>query len=278
MPRVRRTTLVLAAALCLAAAPLAAKVTENFDRTFELAAGGSVAVANVNGSIDIKASDGDRVVLHAVKTADNDRGLQSVTIDIDSSPSAQDGKIERLWIETKHSKASWLRWGNNPQVAYELTVPRGAAVEATSVNGAVTVEGVQGGIAAETVNGAVKINGAGGAVEAKTVNGAVKINGAGGAVEAKTVNGAVQAGIADTPAGSSYSFQAVNGSLQVALPADVSGKFQAKTLHGAIETDFPLEVRKAKHWGKKSIDAQLGAGDARYSFSTVNGSIKILKN
>ena len=71
MPRARRTALALAATLCLTAAPLAAKAGENFERTFELDAGGSVAVANVNGSIAIKAADGSRVVLRAVKTADN---------------------------------------------------------------------------------------------------------------------------------------------------------------------------------------------------------------
>ncbi len=260
MPHAQRTALALAAALCLAAAPLAAKVSEDFDRSFELAAGGSVAVANINGSIKIRAADGDRVALHAVKTADNADALQAVTIAIDASPSEQDGKIQRLRIETKHSKRGWLRWGGNAKVAYELTVPRGAAVEAKSVNGGITIENVQGGSVAETVNGAVNISGAG------------------GAVTAKTVNGAVRAGIADAAAGESCSFKTVNGSLRVALPPGVSGKFRASTLHGAIETDFPLEVRKARHWGKKSIDAQLGDGNASFSFSTVNGSIDILKN
>ena len=164
-----------------------------------------------------------------------------MTIAIDAAPA--DGKARALRIETKHDKRSWLSWGGcNASVAYELTVPRGAAAKAASVNGEVTIENVQGGI------------------------------------EAKTVNGAVRAGIADAAAGKNYSFKTVNGSLRVSLPPGVSGKFRASTLNGAIETDFPLEVRKRKHWGKKSIDAQLGDGDAGFSFSTVNGSIDILKN
>ena len=259
MPRVRRTALALAATLCLTAAPLAAKAGENFDRTFELDAGGSVAVANVNGSIAIKAADGSRVVLRAVKTADNADCLETVTIAIDAAPA--DGKARTLRTETKHDKRSWLSWGGcNASVAYELTVPRGAAAKAASVNGEVTIENVQGDIDAETVNGAVNIRGAS------------------GAVAAKTVNGAVRAGIADAAAGKNYSFKTVNGSLRVSLPPGVSGKFRASTLNGAIKTDFPLEVRKRKHWGKKSIDAQLGDGAAGFSFSTVNGSIDILKN
>ncbi len=259
MPHAQRSALVLVSALCMTTVPLAAKVTEKLNRTFELDAGGSLAVANVNGSIDIKASDGGQVILHAIKTADNADCLETVTIAIEASPA--DGKTNKLRIETKHSKRSWLSWGGcNASVAYRLTIPRSADAKATSVNGRVMIENVQGGI------------------DAKTVNGAVKISGAGGAVAAETVNGTVQAGIADTPVGSGYSFKTVNGSLRVSLPPGVSGKFQATTINGVIKTDFPLEVRKHKHWGKKSIDAQLGAGGAGFSFSTVNGSIDILKN
>ena len=264
MKHAHRTARTLAAAFCLAAVPLAANVSENIERVFQLETGGSVAAANVNGPILVRAADGGEVSLRAVKKAKNAECLEALTVVIDASPPAQAGKTQTLRIETKHPAKSWLqsfaKGGCGENVSYELTVPRGAAVRAKSVNGAVTIENVHGGIDAETVNGRVKISGAGGAVAAKTVNGSVRADIAGG------------------PANGEYSFKTVNGSVRVSLPAEISGKFQANTLNGAIETDFPLEVRQAGKWGKKSIDARLGGGDASFSFSTVNGSIDIRKN
>lgn len=264
MKHAHRAARTLAAVFCLAAVPLAANVSENIERVFQLETGGSVAAANVNGPILVRAADGGEVSLRAVKKAKNAECLKALTVVIDASPPAQAGKTQTLRIETKHPAKSWLQsfanGGCDENVSYELTVPRGAAVRAKSVNGAVTIENVHGGIDAETVNGRVKISGAG------------------GAVAAKTVNGSVRADIAGEPANGKYSFKTVNGSVHVSLPAEISGKFQANTLNGAIETDFPLEVRQARHWGKKSIDARLGGGGASFSFSTVNGSIDIRKN
>lgn len=264
MQHARRTARALAAAFCLAAVPLAANVSENIERVFQLETGGSVAAANINGPIRVRAADGGEVSLRAVKTARTAECLEALTVVIDASPPAQAGKTQTLRIETKHPVKSWIqsfaKGGCDGNVSYELTVPRGAAVRAKSVNGAVTIENVHGGIDAETVNGRVKISGAG------------------GAVTARTVNGSVRADIAGEPTSGEYSFQTVNGSVRVSLPAETSGKFQANTLNGAIETDLPLEVRQARRWGKKSIDARLGGGDASFSFSTVNGSIDIRKN
>ncbi len=253
MRHAHRIATCLVAAVCLAVAPLAAKVTEKIDRTFKLAETGELVVSNVNGSIEVNASDGDQVILHAVKSANDADALQATTIEIDESPG-------RLEISTKHARSGWFGSNGNGTVTYNLTVPRGVHVKATSVNGTLTIREIQGDI------------------EAETVNGAVKISDAGGAVAAKTVNGSLRADITTTPNMKSNSFKTVNGSVQVSLPSDVAGKFQAETVNGSINTDFVLEVHKPGPWGKKSINAQLGTGGASYSFSTVNGSIKITKN
>lgn len=253
MRNAHRIATCLAAVLFLAIAPLAAKVTENVDRTFKLAEGGELVISNVNGSIDVKASDSNQVTLHAIKSANDADGLQATTIEIDESPG-------RLEISTKHANSGWFSSDGNGSISYALTVPRGVDIKANSVNGTVTISQIHGDIEAETVNGAVKINDVAGAVAAKTVNGSLRV------------------AITDAPDSKINSFKTVNGSVQVSLPANVTGKFDADTVNGSIKTDFALEVYKPKPWGKKSINAQLGTGGSSYSFSTVNGSIKITEN
>ena len=226
-----RIATCLAAALCLAAAPLAAKVSETVERTLRLGEHGAVVISNVNGSIGIRTADTDQVSLKAVKTASNADKLRATTIAIDESP----GRIE---IKTEFPKRGWFEWGNGASVSYRLTVPGGADVRATSVNGTIKIRGIRGQTDTRTVNGSVRITDVGGSVSAETVN----------------------------------------GSLQVSLPSGVNGRFRAETENGSIHTEFPLQIRKAKYGGQQSIHDQLGESGATFSFATVNGSIKILKN
>ena len=248
-----RIATCLAAALCLAAAPLAAKVSETVERTLRLGEHGAVVISNVNGSIGIRTADTDQVSLKAVKTASNADKLRATTIAIDESP----GRIE---IKTEFPKRGWFEWGNGASVSYRLTVPGGADVRATSVNGTIKIRGIRG------------------QTDTRTVNGSVRSTDVGGSVSAETVNGSLHVGYMKVDQVGNNSLKTVNGSLQVSLPSGVNGRFRAETENGSIHTEFPLQIRKAKYGGQQSIHDQLGESGATFSFATVNGSIKILKN
>lgn len=122
------------------------------------------------------------------------------------------------------------------------------------------------------------VTGVQGDVFAKATNGEARLNNLGGAVEAESTNGSLHVGITHLDGANQNSFKAINGSLQVSLPEDVSGTFAADTMHGSIKIEFPLKVNRPKYCGEKTINAQLGSGGSSYPFSTVNGSIKILEN
>lgn len=229
-----------------------AKVTESVERTLTLGANGTVAIQNVNGSIRIRTAEGGEVRLHAVKSGRDAERVRETAVEVNESPG-------RIAIETKIPKRGWFRNGG-VSVAYNLEVPLGAAVVATSVNGSIHIRDLRGAAAAKTVNGSVRIANAGGSVDVQTVNGSVRVAYAEAGPGADTEN----------------SFKTVNGSVQVALPGAVGGAFQANTVNGSISTELPLEVRKSKYGRHRSIDDRLGEGGAAYAFRTVNGSIKIL--
>ena len=251
-----RVGLGLAIIASIATALVAAgRVTESVERTLTLSDPGTVSIRNVNGSVEVLPSDGDQVFLHAVKTARIRDSLRETTIEIDESPG-------RIAIKTNLPKRGLFDFGDHgASVSYSIRVPRGAEVRAKTVNGSVKISGIRGRLHAESVNGSVRISEAAGPVTAESVNGSIEVSCPNAAATSL-----------------SSSLKTVNGSVQIWLPASVTGHFQAKTVNGSIKTDLPLNVRKSKYGRHQSIDGRLGDGGAEYSFETVNGSIKILAN
>lgn len=230
-------------------------VSETVERTLAFREGGSLSIENINGSITIASGAGGQISLRAIKTASDAESLQSVAVDISEEPGT-------VTIVTRFSKLGVLRGWNlgKRSVAYHLKVPPETALRAKLVNGRIAISDIVGDMRTETVNGAVRIS-------------AVS-----GQVSAKTVNGSLRASFAVVNDNGTNSFRTVNGSVEVRLPPDVRGQFRAKTVNGSLKTDFPLHVRKPKYGPGRSIDDRLGTDGGTYSFSTVNGSIRILEN
>lgn len=284
MPTTRPRLFVVAlAAACLLAAGSAAAsstVTQEIDRTVSLAAGGEVVLENVNGSITVDTWDRDEVRLHvekevkAASRSDADEALEHFTVTIRSED-------DRLHVEAKppHQNSGFFAWLLDRQVqysaSYRLTVPRRAHLEATTVNGAVDVSGLEGHLAVNTVNGGVQIDGVTGTTEVSTVNGRVKVADARGSVSASTVNGGVDVELRQVDLDADMSFSTVNGGVKLALPADVATRLDARTSNGGISTDFPVEVKG--RYGRKSVQAELNGGGGELEVRTTNGGISIRK-
>lgn len=244
------STVVLTAVACTGfpEAVLADNVQEEVRRNLPLSANGELSVENVNGGIRVEAWDRDEVEIHAVKHARDQESLDRIEIVISHTP-------DRVSIETELPKG----WNRGGSVSYEIKAPRGARIDAATVNGSMRVEGAEGPL------------------EVSSVNGGVKVYGAAGPVDAETVNGSLEVDYARTPANGGHRYKSVNGAIRVALPADVSGSFDGDTVNGGIETDFPLEINKAKYGPKRSMRGTLGSGGPDFEFQTVNGSIKVLR-
>src|SRR5262249_35148041 len=112
-----------------------------------------------------------------------------------------------------------------------------------------------------------------GDAEAYTVNGSVKLSTTGLAV-ASTVNGSVNVtmGRADWPNGAS--FKTVNGEIKLSLPSVVDANLHAETLNGTIRSDFPITTTQVS---RRRLDGTIGNGGRDLKLSTVNGSIRLLK-
>jgi DUF4097 and DUF4098 domain-containing protein YvlB len=113
--------------------------------------------------------------------------------------------------------------------------------------------------------------------EGHTVNGSVTLETRGRA-EARTVNGAVRARLGRLSGDGPLSFRTVNGSITVEMPDGIGAEVHAQTVHGAIETDFPVTVTRVGHRlvGDK-LEGTIGKGGVILELETVNGSIRVRK-
>ena len=261
-----RTRLVAALAVLLAAPALGAQ--QHYGRDSDtwrwdgrVDAGHWMNVFNVNGSVEFAPSPDNMVHLVAEKRS-NGREMDDIHYEVvqaggnvticaiwNNSSRCEDGGVE-----------SFQRNGNNENhsnVKITVSVPRSVKVGAHSVNGGVSVRDV------------------GSEVRANTVNGGVVVNTKAGPVTAETVNGNVDARMTTLQGDDDMDFKTVNGSVSIYVPARFDANFRFDTVHGGIESDFPMTL--SGRWGPRHASGTIGNGGRDVRASSVNGSIELRK-
>jgi putative adhesin len=150
---------------------------------------------------------------------------------------------------------SLFRRRSDMAASFEAMLPPGVHVEASTVNGRVTVTEAAGDVEAESVNGDIR---------ASTM---------GGALALKTVNGSIRARAASLAKDAPIHLETVNGSVRAELPAPLDADVQLSTVNGRITTDFPVTLS-----GKataRDLRGTVGDGGRPVRLKTVNGSVEL---
>ncbi len=184
------------------------------------------------------------------------------------------------WNEDDRGENRRQRWrGRNHQdvdVSIEIRVPHGARLEINGVTTSVHVEQVHGSIEIETVTGTIEYSGNATVLELATVTGSITaITGPLMEGSFETVNGEIrfEGGVAR---GAELYFEAVNGGIELLLPADVSASFDVETMTGEIVNDFGEQPRRTSRWvPSQELSFRTGSGDADISVETLQGAVRI---
>ena len=279
-----KTRLVAALAALLAAPALGAQQQHGRDSDTwrwdgRVDAGHWMNVFNVNGSVEFAPSPDNMVHLVAEKRS-NGRGMDDIHFEVVQA--GGNVTICAIWNSNSHCEDGGVqsnrhndRDENHSNVKITVSVPRAIKIGAHSVNGGVSVRDVGSEVRANTVNGGVIVRNATGPVRANTVNGGVVVNTAAGPVTAETVNGNVDARMASLQGDDDMNFKTVNGSVSIYVPARFDANFRFDTVHGGIESDFPMTL--SGRWGPRHASGTIGAGGRDVRASSVNGSIELRK-
>jgi DUF4097 and DUF4098 domain-containing protein YvlB len=245
----RIALLLIPVALCVAGLALAGEpYRENFDQSYPLAAGGRVALSNVNGSVVVNVWDQQTVRVQAVKEAESKEFLDKLRIEV----KAATGRVE---IETRYPEGSH----GHLSVEYTLTVPKGAALDKVDL-----------------VNGDFTVSGLGGEVRAELVNGEAKLAGLAGNVSVEAVNGEVVVELDKLDATQLVKLETVNGGIELRLAAGIAADVEAETVNGHLSNEFGIPVNKHEYVGA-DMNGSIGSGGGEVRLETVNGRIALVK-
>jgi len=238
--------LLVVAALAVWAVPGFA-FDEVFQRSFPLPAGGRFTLENVNGSVQVDGWEQERVEIRAVKSArENPQDLSRVEIEVQANAAA-------IAVRTRYPQND----GIDVRVEYRVRVPyRVLLGRVATVNGTVSVRGVEGAGELRSVNGNVELVDGAGRFSARTTNGNVRL-------ELRRLSN-------DRP----MSVETVNGSVVVALPANASADLDVASLNGDFRSEVPVSAPASI--GSRELRGRLGRGGEVLRIRTVNGGIRVV--
>jgi len=235
------------------------RASDEWVRSYTLAKGGRFEIANENGQIDVKGTQGSEVKVKAFRevTSNSDEDAQRRLKDLKMR---EDVSSDRVFIQAETGGMDHMGFGRGLGVRYEVEVPPGLTVTVKTMNGGVKLDDVDGKITAGTTNGNVTGDGVTGEVQGSTVNGSVSMT-------LDAVSGDVR-------------LMTVNGAVRLEVPPTVNADLDAATVNGGVSVDEKLGLAEVSRdrgsFGPAtSIRGRLNKGGPRLSLQTTNGGVRV---
>lgn len=231
----------------------------------------TLRVNTVQGSITVHAYNGNQVVINA--TGGRERRIRRVPPEaqgmhqLNTNPgltATEDNNVVTV-------STSVFNGGQN----LDIEVPVHTSLRVSTVNGdLIDVSGVTGDISAENTNGNIRL---------ENVS---------GSIVASALNGRITAVVTRLDENKPSSFNTMNGTINLTLPAGVHANLSLKTVHGDIymdngfqfhETQSPAPAGQRGHNGmfrvqvNRTIRGTLNGGGPEVSVQNFNGDIYIHK-
>jgi DUF4097 and DUF4098 domain-containing protein YvlB len=217
-----------------------------------------VSIHSLNGSITVKTHAGKDVIVETGESRDS-RDAR------DASGMRRIDPPRGLAID-QEGDAIKIDSGNR---SLTVTVPAQTSLTLKALNGPITVEGVQGEIDVDSHQARIQLTNVSGTVVAHTLNAAIQVS----------MDRVAQ----DKP----MAFSTLNGSIDVALPADVKARVKFDTLNGSVFSDFDIVLAPGAQIGMGSshgrlrsgrgLEGSVNGGGVPITFYTLNGSIHLRK-
>ena len=273
---------MLPAFLAVSVATLIAWPFQTVNRTdevqYRIGTGGMLKVETANGNIAVQTWDGHTVKVTVLKRAQT----ESVLADLHVNASAANGNVTL--------KAVYPRTCMDCEISFEIAVPHGTSVEATTASGAINATNVSGklsledlsgdisvfhasgSIVARSASGDIRVEGAEGPIVCKTASGRIEITGLLGDLNARAASGNVSARFADLAAVRSIELKAASGNVSLAMPRSTGATIDASTIAGSIASDFGAP---RQGYAGALLLQTIGDGRVKVQLSVASGDITL---
>ena len=267
-------------ALVLIAAGSAHAAEKTFDRTFAVAAGGSLNVDADGGTVRVSGSDANQVVVHVVFHG-SEQDLANGSVD-----AVQKGNDVDV---TLHNKRTWSWWSfgrSDEQIV--VTVPRrygisvrtgGGSVELRDTGGSASLHTSGGDVSATNVTGNVELRTSGGSIRVDTIRGDVDGDTSGGdinllhvdgQIRGKTSGGSVRCSLVGANRGIWVTTS--GGDIELTLPRATTGNVDLSTSGGQLKSQIPVT---STQFEDKHLQGTINGGGKTIYARTSGGSIEL---
>lgn len=279
--------LTLAILCCVPLSALAQQrgVSREEQKTFNVSGTPNVRITNFDGAIRIEPSEGNQVSYLAEL-----RGRDQAALDRIEFEAAQNGN--QILINSRLRDRSWNSWTS---VNLTIRVPRQTDLFAKTGDGHIEARGITGNIELGTGDGHIEashlsgdlnlhtgdghltLNDLQGRLRARTGDGSINLRGKFNGLEVTTGDGSVEVIIErGSTLATDWNLKTGDGSIQVALPDDLSAEIEASASDSKISSDLPLMV--FGKIGGRALKGRLNAGGRLLSISTGDGPITLRRN
>jgi DUF4097 and DUF4098 domain-containing protein YvlB len=286
---------LIATVALFAAMPAAAQTDrQKIDTTFAFAKGGTVELGIVSGEIVVTGWAQPEVRIHA---------------------SIETGYLDASFGASHVSIKARSRRNRMSAARYEVSVPVGTEVRASTVSGRVTVRGTADEVAVNTVSGSIEVRDAServalhtvsgemrgeklrGRIRVNSVSGDLTLDDIAGDVRSKTVSGELHVrgtleGLefesvsgdldfrGDLKGDGTFSATTHSGDLRLTLPGNVGATLDLQTFSGEVRPGFPLTLQPGEqplNRRNRRMRFDVNGGGPRLTLETFSGDIIIDK-
>jgi hypothetical protein len=244
----RILSVLLPITLFLSLCPQSALASQRvWEKSFELGAGGHVSVVNVHGSLLIEGWDRSEI---------------EATVAMRGETSAAQLDDVQVAVEATHHGVAFHTLYpsgiDTPiRVDYRLRVPRQVLLDELS-----------------TLQGDIVVHNIDGSLNARNLHGDIEGVNVAGSVEAHTLTGNIMVSLRALPdRHQPVTLAAINGNVDLQLPAQANANLSLSTVAGSVVSDYPYQVSSTP--GDSTRHAQVGTGGVQVSLRTVRGNIRV---
>jgi hypothetical protein len=280
--------LLTSAAAILSLATTVAFADSNFERTLSAGSSPNVTISTGSGYIRLHPGSGDQI--HIIGHVHSSHGWMSGGGDADNRvqqivsnpPIVQNGND--ITIGERHNNDLF----RNISIDYEITLPRGSAINSITGSGDVEIQDVGASVKAQSGSGSVRVHGVQGMttlgtgsgdielqqtgpgdVKAETGSGSIRLHGISGALKASTGSGDIEAEGQPT---SDWKVSTGSGSVRLSV-GNAHFTLDADTGSGNISVAQPMTMQGSLN--RHHVSAVVGGGGPTIRVGTGSGDIQI---
>lgn len=272
-------------------------------KSFKLTGQPELVLNTFDGAIEIHSWDKNEIEVEIEKRAME----QALLDDIKVSADQQGDKVTITVTGPPRGDRHGMTIGMHisPTARLRVAVPRNANISATSGDGSIRAEAVEGRIVLNTHDGSVVASRLGGDIQIRSGDGSIRLEHTSGNLDLETTDGSIGLEVkptvlrARTGDGSiratiepdavmtdNWDVSTSDGSVVVTLPGVFNAELDAETSDGSVRTNHPLIAderndrdgdgdRESRRERRRAVRSTLGDGGKTFRIRTGDGTIRI---